>query len=129
MALARRTKRILVVVVALVALVVVGLGFAGNFLVVFSLNPHAEVSMSHSIHGGNVGGLDYAEAPKLDEDYAEEASSWCEAERRSVSHQASDGTVLLGWELDGADGAAYSDGHTWAVVCHGYIGDPASMAK
>lgn len=129
MALARRTKRILVVVAALVALVLVGLGFAGNFLVDFALNPHAEVSMSHSIHEGNVGGLDYAEAPKLDEDYAEEAASWFETERRSVSHQASDGTVLLGWELDGVDDAAYSDGHTWAVVCHGYVGEPADMAK
>ncbi len=129
MALARRTKRILAVVAALVALVLVGLGFAGNFLVDFALNPHAEVSMSHSIHEGSVGGLDYAEAPKFDEDYAEEAASWFDSEKRSVSHQASDGTVLLGWELDGTDGAAYSDGHTWAVVCHGYIGEPADMAK
>ena len=129
MALTRRAKRVVAVVAAIVVLVAVGLGLAGNFLVDFALNPHAEVSMARSMHEGDVGGLDYAEAPKLDEAYAEEAASWFESERRSVSHQASDGAVLLGWELEGADGAAYSDGHTWAVVCHGYIGEPASMAK
>ena len=129
MALTRRTRRVAVVVAALLVLVAVGLGLAGNFLVDFALNPHASVSMANSIHGGEVDGIDYAEAPKLDEAYAEEAGSWFESEKRSVSHQASDGTVLLGWELDGADGAAYSDGHTWAVVCHGYIGEPADMAK
>ena len=129
MALTRRTKRVVAVVAALLVLVAVGLGLAGNFLVDFALNPNASVSMANSIHGGEVDGIDYAEAPKLDEAYAEEAASWFEAERRSVSHQASDGAVLLGWELEGADGAAYSDGHAWAVVCHGYIGDPASMAK
>ena len=129
MALTRGAKRVVAVVAAIVVLVAVGLGLAGNFLVDFALNPHAEVSMARSMHEGDVGGLDYAEAPKLDEAYAEEAASWLESERRSVSHQASDGAVLLGWELEGADGAAYSDGHTWAVVCHGYIGDPASMAK
>ena len=129
MALTRGARRVVAVVAAIVVLVAVGLGLAGNFLVDFALNPHAEVSMARSMHEGDVGGLDYAEAPKLDEAYAEEAASWFESERRSVSHQASDGAVLLGWELEGADGAAYSDGHTWAVVCHGYIGDPASMAK
>lgn len=129
MALTRGAKRVVAVVAAIVVLVAVGLGLAGNFLVDFALNPHAEVSMARSMHEGDVGGLDYAEAPKLDEDYVVEAASWFESERRSVSHQASDGAVLLGWELEGADGAAYSDGHTWAVVCHGYIGDPASMAK
>ena len=129
MALTRGAKRVVAVVAAIVVLVAVGLGLAGNFLVDFALNPHAEVSMARSMHEGDVGGLDYAEAPKLDEAYAEEAASWFESERRSVSHQASDGAVLLGWELEGADGAAHSDGHTWAVVCHGYIGDPASMAK
>ena len=129
MALTRRTKRVAAVVAAIVVLVAVGLGLAGNFLVDFALNPHASVSMSNAIHGGEVSGIDYAEAPKLDEDYVVEAASWFEAEKRSVSHQASDGTVLLGWELEGADGAAHSDGHTWAVVCHGYIGEPADMAK
>ncbi|OUO33323.1 hypothetical protein B5F85_02420 [Olsenella sp. An293] len=130
MALARRTRRVVAIVVAaLLALVVVGLGLAGNFLVDFALNPNAEVSMARSMREGGVGGLDYAEAPKFDEAYAAEAASWFEAEKRSVSHQASDGTVLLGWELDGANGDAYSDGHTWAVVCHGYIGEPADMAK
>lgn len=129
MALTRRTKRVAAVVAALLVLVAVGLGLAGNFLVDFALNPASSVSMANAIHGEEVDGIDYAEAPKLDEEYAEEATSWFETERRSVSHQASDGAVLLGWELEGADGAAYSDGHTWAVVCHGYIGDPASMAK
>ena len=129
MALARRTRRVLIAVAAFVVLVAVALGFAGNFLVDFALNPHAEVSMASTMRFGDVDGLDYAEAPKFDEAYAEEAASWFEAEKRSVSHQADDGAALLGWELDGIEGGTYADGHTWVVVCHGYIGEPADMAK
>ena len=130
MALSRRTKRVVAaVVIALVAVVVIGLGVAGNFLVDFALNPHAEVSMANTMRAGDVDGLDYAEAPKLDEAYAEEAASWFDAGKRSVSHQTDDGTVLLGWELGGSEEGPLADGHTWAVVCHGYIGEPADMAK
>ena len=130
MARSRRTRRVVaVVVVALVALAIVGLGAAGNFLVDFALNPRSDVSMANTMRSGDVDGLDYAEAPKLDEAYAEEAASWFDAEKRSVSHQVDDGTVLLGWGLDGSEDGAYADGHTWAVVCHGYVGEPADMAK
>lgn len=130
MALSRRTKRVVAaVVIALVAVVVIGLGVAGNFLVDFALNPHAEVSMANTMRAGDVDGLDYAGAPKLDEAYAEEADAWFDAEKRSVSHQADDGTVLLGWELAGSDEGSLADGHTWAVVCHGYVGEPADVAK
>lgn len=130
MALARRTKRIVAAVVgALVALTLVGLGFVGNFLVDFALNPHAEVSMARSMGSGRVSGLEGSREAKADDAYAETAAAWFDATRESVSHQADDGTVLLGWRLDGADDAAYSDGHAWAVVCHGYVGEPADMAK
>ena len=130
MALARRTKRIVAAVVgALVALTLVGLGFVGNFLVDFALNPHAEVSMARSMGSGRVSGLEGSREAKADDAYAETAAAWFDATRESVSHQAEDGTVLLGWRLDGADDAAYSDGHAWAVVCHGYVGEPADMAK
>ena len=102
MALARRTKRIVAAVAgALVALVLVGLGFVGNFLVDFALNPHAEVSMARSMGSGRVSGLEGSREAKADDAYAD----------------------------DGAEDAAYSDGHTWAVVCHGYVGEPADMAK
>ena len=130
MALARRTRRVLAVVAAAVVVVALaGLVLAGNFLVDFALNPHSEVSMAATMRSGDVEGLDYAEAPKLDEAYAEEAAAWFDAGKRSVSHVADDGTELLGWELSGAEDGAYADGHTWAVVCHGYIGKPADMAK
>lgn len=131
MALSRRTKRVVAVVAAVVvALAVAGLGFAGNFLVDFALNPHAEVSMARSMSSGEVEvSGEYEEAPKLDAAYAEEAATWFDAQKRSVSHQATDGTVLLGWELPAAEGGAYDDGHTWAVICHGYVGKPADMAK
>ena len=126
MALARRTKRIVAAVLgALVALTLVGLGFVGNFLVDFALNPHAEVSMARSMGSGRVSGLEGSREAKADDAYAETAAAWFDATRESVSHQAEDGTVLLGWRLDGAEDAAYSDGHTWAVVCHGYVGEPA----
>ena len=130
MALARRTRRVLAVVAAAVVVVALaGLALAGNFLVDFALDPHSEVSMAATMRSGDVDGLDYAEAPKLDEAYAEEAAAWFDAGKRSVSHVADDGTELLGWELSGAEDGAYADGHTWAVVCHGYIGKPADMAK
>lgn len=130
MALARRTKRIVAAVVgALVALTLVGLGFVGNFLVDFALNPHAEVSMARSMGSGRVSGLEGSREAKADDAYADQAAAWFGATRESVSHQAEDGTVLLGWRLGGVDDAAYSDGHTWAVVCHGYVGEPADMAK
>ena len=130
MALARRTRRVLAVVAAAVVVVALaGLALAGNFLVDFALNPHAEISMAATMHAGDVDGLDYAEAPKLDEAYAEEAAAWFDAGKRSVSHVADDGTELLGWELSGDVDGVYADGHTWAVVCHGYIGKPADMAK
>ena len=130
MALARRTGRVLAVVAVVVVVVALaGLALVGNFLVDFALNPHSEVSMAATMRSGDVDGLDYAEAPKLDEAYAEEAAAWFDAEKRSVSHVADDGTELLGWELSGAEDGAYADGHTWAVVCHGYIGRPADMAK
>lgn len=55
-------------VAAVLVVVLVGaLGFAGNVLVDFALNPHAEVSMSSSMGNEEVDGLDYGEAPKLDE--------------------------------------------------------------
>ena len=126
----RRTKRVIVVfVVAMVALVVVALGFVGNFLVDFALNPHADVSMASTIRSGEASGLEGHQEPQLDAAYAEEAADWFEAEKRSVSHTADDGTVLLGWELEGAGDGPCADGHTWAVVCHGYIGQPSDMAK
>ena len=76
MALSRRTRRVVVTaVVAVVALALVGLGLAGNFLVDFALNPRSEVSMANMMRTEGVDGLDYAEAPKLDEGYAEEAAS------------------------------------------------------
>lgn len=126
----RRTKRVIVVfVVAMVALVVVALGLVGNFLVDFALNPHAEVSMARTIRSGEASGLEGHQEPQLDAAYAEEAADWFKAEKRSVSHTADDGTVLLGWELEGAGDGPYADGHTWAVVCHGYIGQPSDMAK
>lgn len=131
MALTRRSKTVVAVTLgALAVLVIVALGLAGNFLVDFALNPLSEVSMSSSIRAGKVSGIsDYGSAAKLDEDYAEEASAWFESSRQSVSLQADDGSVLLGWSLDGADAGTYADGHTWAVVCHGYAGQPADMAK
>ena len=130
MALARRARRVLAAIVTgVVVVVLAGLALAGNFLVDFALNPHAEVSMASMMSSEDVDGLDYGEAPKLDEAYAAEAAAWFDAEKKSVSLAAADGTELLGWELPGSEGGAYADGHTWAVVCHGYVGKPADMAK
>ena len=130
MTLSRKTKKIVLgTVCAIVVVVLAGLALAGNFLVDFALNPHAETSMASMMSEGSVSGLEGYDQPQLDADYAAEAASWFESSRTSVSHVAADGTELLGWELAGTESGTYADGHTWAVVCHGYIGKPADMAK
>lgn len=125
-----RRRRIVVRVLAVVAVLVVAGVFAGGaFLVDFALNPHASFSMKSMTMEGSVDGLEFE--PPLDADYIAEAKAWFEANKQSVSHVAEDGTELLGWEAPAAatDGAPYADGHTYTVLCHGYIGQPSDMAK
>lgn len=147
----RSRKRIVGIVLGVVVALVVGaVAFAGNFLFEFALDPHASYSMKSL---SDAGGADTGttDAPKLDAAYAEEAAAWFDQAKESVSLVADDGTELLGWEFpaeapaagtdapaapaagtdapDASPAAPYADGHTYAVVCHGYTNQPSGMAK
>lgn len=127
-----RRRRVLVgALVATVILAAVALVAAGNFLVDFALNPNASYTMLDMMNQGDVSGLgDYNNRSLFqDADYAAEATAWFDEKRTSVSHTADDGTQLLGWELPAHEGGTYADGHTYAVACHGYVGQPRDMAK
>ena len=108
----------------LVVLALVGLGIAGNVLFDFALNPHASFSMDSMMGEGSVGGLETV-TPAKDTAYAAEADAWFEAGKQSVSLTAQDGQELLGWYVPAQDAAS----HEYAVVCNGYTGTPAQMAK
>ena len=124
----RLSKRSIIGIVCavLVVLVVGALGFAGNFLFDFALNPHASYTMGDMMGEGSVNGLETV-SPAQDEAYAAEAATWFENSRESTSLVAADGTELAGWFVAAATDAGTS--HDYAVVCHGYNGEPSEMAK
>ncbi len=93
-------------------------GFGANYLVDFSLNPRACNGASSKMD------IEGFLKPGLDADFAAEAKDWFSRDRKSVSLEAEDGAVLLGWEVCQDSGS-----HLYAVLCHGYIGEPADMAK
>ncbi len=140
----KRVKIALIICAVIAVLLVGAVAFAGNFLVDFALNPHASFTMNSMMRGGDVDGLETV-TPAKDADYSSEARTWFDERKQSISHTAEDGTELLGWEIP-ADAAAADGGasakvqalcypretvgeHTYAVVCHGYVGKPADMAK
>ena len=140
----KRVKIALIICAVIAVLLVGAVAFAGNFLVDFALNPHASFTMNSMMRGGDVDGLETV-TPAKDTDCSAEARTWFDEHKQSISHTAEDGTELLGWEIP-ADAAAADGGaaeevqalcypretvgeHTYAVVCHGYVGKPADMAK
>lgn len=116
----KKAKIASIVVGVLLVVALAVCGFAGNFLFEFALDPTAETSMASLMASDD----DEAEEVVLDEDYAEEAAAWFEESRQSVSHVAEDGTELYGWRIDQPE-----DSHLYFVACHGYVGEPADMAK
>ena len=140
----KRVKIALIICAVIAVLLVGAVAFAGNFLVDFALNPHASFTMNSMMRGGDVDGLETV-TPAKDADYSSEARAWFDERKQGISHTAEDGTELLGWEIPAdaaaADGGASAQvqalcypretvgGHTYAVVCHGYVGKPADMAK
>lgn len=93
-------------------------------LVDFALNPNAKDSMASQIRSGSVAGVTDVGAGFNAGDAGERA--WLTERWRSVSHTAEDGTELLGWEVPARHDAAGL--HAYAVICHGYVGQPLDMA-
>lgn len=122
----RSRKKIAAVVVGILVVLVVGVvGFAGNFLFDFALNPNASYTMKSMMEGGDVSGfsnIDTAEVP-----YASEATTWFDEKREHVLITAStDDIDLSGW-LFSATESDGSTSHDYAIVMHGYTGTPESM--
>ena len=119
-----RGKIAAIVVAVLAVLLVGGLAFAGNFLFDFALNPHAAYTMKDMTDAGEVKGLDKPQ--NNDEAYAAEAKAWFAENKQQVERTGEDGTPLSGWRFDQP---AESASHDYAVVLHGYTGQPSDMAK
>lgn len=104
-------------IVALVAVVAL-LGFAGNFLFDFALNPRAPYTMKMMQDSKND---KEGEQPDAEET---EARAWFKENRESSSLTADDGTELAAWYF-----AAPETTHNYAVCLHGYTNEPIGMAR
>lgn len=104
-------------IVALVVVVVL-LGFAGNFLFDFALNPRAPYTMKMMQDGKND---KKGEQPDAEDT---EARAWFKENRESSSLTADDGTELAAWFF-----AASENTHDYAVCLHGYTNEPIGMAR
>ena len=104
-------------IVALVAVVAL-LGFAGNFLFDFALNPRAPYTMKMMQDGKDD---KKGEQPDAEET---EARAWFKENRESSSLTANDGTELAAWYF-----AASESTHDYAVCLHGYTNEPIGMAR
>ena len=104
-------------VIALV-LVVALLGFTGNFLFDFALNPRAPYAMKMMQDG-----KDAEKGEQIDAEEGE-ARTWFKENRESSSLTADDGTELAAWYF-----AASESTHDYAVCLHGYTNEPIGMAR
>ena len=120
---------ILVLVAAFCALSLIG----GNFLFNFALNPAAEFTMM-DLAIPNV--TEPAEVPEPDSaemyantfddthlwlEYCKVASQWFEQEKQTIVLERADGSERVG-------NFFANDGHSYAIVFHGYYGNSAQMA-
>ena len=95
-------------IVALVVVIAL-LGFAGNFLFDFALNPRAPYTMKMMQDG-----KDDKEGEQPDAEDTE-ARAWFKKNRESSSLTADDGTELAAWYF-----AAPESTHNYAICLHGY---------
>lgn len=115
---ARSHRKLKIAGVVALVLVVSLLGFAGNFLFDFALNPQAPYTMKMM--------QDSKDAEKCEQMDAEEgeARAWFKENRESSSLTADDGTELAAWYF-----AASESAHDYAVCLHGYTNEPIGMAR
>lgn len=111
-------RKLKMTVVVALALVVTLLGFAGNFLFDFALNPQAPYTMKMMQDGKDD---KKGEQPDAEET---EARAWFKENRESSSLTADDGTELAAWCF-----AAPETTHNYAICLHGYTNEPIGMAR
>ena len=99
-------------------LVVALLGFAGNFLFDFALNPQAPYTMKMMQDGKDAGKDEQRDAEET------EARAWFKENRESSRLTADDGCELAAWYF-----AASESTHDCAVCLHGYTNEPIGMAR
>lgn len=115
---ARSHRKLKIAGVVALVLVVALLGFAGNFLFDFALNPQAPYTMKMMQDSKND---KEGEQPDAEET---EARAWFKENRESSSLTADDGTELAAWYF-----AASENTHDYAVCLHGYTNEPIGMAR
>lgn len=115
---ARSHRKLKVAGVVALVLVVALLGFAGNFLFDFALNPQAPYTMKMMQDG-----KDGKKGEQMDAE-AVEARAWFKENRESSSLTADDGTELAAWYF-----AAPESTHNYAICLHGYTDEPIGMAR
>lgn len=111
-------RKLKITVVVALANVVTLLGFAGNFLFDFALNPQAPYTMKMMQDGKDD---KKGEQPDAEET---EARAWFKENRESSSLTADDGTELAAWHF-----AASESTHDYAVCLHGHTNEPIGMAR
>lgn len=115
---ARSHRKLKIAGVVALVLVVALLGFAGNFLFDFALNPQAPYTMKMMQDG-----KDAEKGEQMDAEDTE-ARAWFKENRESGSLTADDGTELAAWYF-----AASESTHDYAVCLHGYTNEPIGMAR
>ena len=115
---ARSHRKLKIAGIAALVAVVALLGFAGNFLFDFALNPQAPYTMKMMQDSKND---KEGEQPDAEDT---EARAWFKENCESSSLTADDGTELAAWYF-----AASESTHDYAVCLHGYTNEPIGMAR
>lgn len=80
----------------------------GDFLFHFALNPRAGFTMKQFLKTGNT-------------NHCSGTKTWYGKKKQPVSVVSDDGLTLHGWQIS-------QDGHRYAILCHGYAGEPEQLA-
>ena len=115
---ARSHRKLKIAGIVALVVVVALLGFAGNFLFDFALNPRAPYTMKMMQDSKND---KEGEQPDAEDT---EARAWFKENRESSNLTADDGTELAAWYF-----AASESTHDYAVCLHGYTNEPIGMAR
>lgn len=115
---ARSHRKLKIAGIVALVLVVALLGFAGNFLFDFALNPRAPYTMKMMQDG-----KDAEKGEQMDAE-GTEARAWFKENRESSSLTADDGTELAAWYF-----VAPESTHNYAICLHGYTDEPIGMAR
>ena len=115
---ARSHRKLKIAGIVALVVVVALLGFAGNFLFDFALNPRAPYTMKMMQDSKND---KEGEQPDAEDT---EARAWFKENRKSSNLTADDGTELAAWYF-----AASESTHDYAVCLHGYTNEPIGMAR